>query len=41
LRNLAEARELIADSFAPELYIPEDTGVWDDAYVRFRNLIGE
>ena len=41
LRNLAEARELIADSFAPELYIPEDTGVWDDAFVRFRNLIGE
>ncbi len=38
IRDMAEARSVIADSFAPEYYLPEDRGAWDEAYAVFRKL---
>ncbi|MDO4557460.1 MAG: rhamnulokinase family protein [Planctomycetia bacterium] len=34
-RDLAEAREVIRDSFPGEEYAPQNVGEWNDAYARF------
>ncbi|MFZ5829342.1 MAG: rhamnulokinase [Planctomycetota bacterium] len=38
--SIAEAREVIRNSFEVEVYEPRDTGAWDDAYGRFQSLLG-
>ena len=37
--SVAEAREVIRNSFAVEQYEPNDTAAWDDAYGRFTTLL--
>ncbi len=39
IKNIREAREIVANSFAPEYFAPRDTGAWDEAYSRFVKLI--
>jgi rhamnulokinase len=36
LRGLKEARELVRSSFNIEEYIPDDTGIWDEAHARYK-----
>ncbi len=39
--SVAEARQLIADSFPPRAYVPDRSGDdWDAAYERFTTLVG-
>jgi len=38
LGSLAEAREVIRNSFAPAVYEPAERNAWDEAYGRFREL---
>ena len=40
ISGLGEAREIIAGSFDTAKYEPENTGLWDDAEVRYEKLIG-
>ena len=35
VKNLQEARQLIANSFPQEVYMPENPAAWDDAYEKF------
>jgi rhamnulokinase len=37
--SLAQSRELIAKSFAPVVYEPQDSRAWDDAYARFEKVL--
>ena len=39
LASLAEARQVVRDSFDPEIFPPEMTTDWDAAYDRFRPLV--
>jgi rhamnulokinase len=39
--SLDEAREIVAASFSPRSFEPNDTSQWQDAYGRFRTLIGK
>jgi rhamnulokinase len=39
LASLAEARQVVRDSFDPEVYQPEQSANWDAAYDRFRRLL--
>ncbi len=43
LKDLDEAREMIRGSFEVKYYEPKlsDKDMWDDAYARFKKLIGE
>ena len=42
IKDLAEAREVVRNSFEVKSYEPHgDKDMWDDAYGRFRKLIGE
>ena len=34
-----EVREIIANSFPEETYLPEDKDIWEEAYQRFLNYI--
>jgi rhamnulokinase len=36
--SIAEAREVIRNSFSLEEYLPRNAAAWDDAYARFENL---
>lgn len=38
--SIAEAREVIRESFEMIEYVPRDTAAWDEAYERFQRLIG-
>ncbi|MDD2441921.1 MAG: FGGY-family carbohydrate kinase, partial [Eubacteriales bacterium] len=38
LKNLAEARQVIARSFALKKYQPEDQAAWQDALKRYRAI---
>jgi len=38
--SIAEAREVIRESFSVKEYEPQDTAVWDEAYERFLGIIG-
>ena len=35
--SIAQAREVIRDSFAVSEYVPQDPPAWDEAFGRFRN----
>ncbi|HKD06918.1 MAG TPA: rhamnulokinase family protein [Bryobacteraceae bacterium] len=37
--SLADARDIIARSFPPERFDPQDTGKWDGEYGRFRSYV--
>ena len=37
--SIAQAREVIRNSFAMEEYLPQDTAAWDDAYARFLRVL--
>jgi rhamnulokinase len=37
--SIAEAREVIRDSFAMDEFVPADPGPWSDAYDRFVQLV--
>ena len=39
LGGLAEAREIIRNSFSIQEYLPSDTAAWEDAYARFQRLL--
>jgi rhamnulokinase len=39
LGSLEEARDMICSSFSPDVYEPQDSGAWDDAYGRFDKLL--
>jgi rhamnulokinase len=39
LDSLAEARSVVRKSFTPEVYEPQNTAGWDEAYSRLRELI--
>jgi rhamnulokinase len=39
--SIAEAREVIRQSFAVETYEPRNTAAWDEAYARFLALLGQ
>ena len=42
IKDLAEAREVVRNSFEVKCYEPKtDKALWDDAYARFKKLIGE
>lgn len=38
--SLSQAREIIRKSFPMEVYQPEQTADWDEAYHKFKNIIG-
>jgi len=38
--DIAQAREVIRNSFPVDEYQPRDTAAWDDAYGRFLKLLG-
>ena len=38
VKNLHEARQLIANSFPQEVYTPENVSAWDDAYEKFLKI---
>jgi rhamnulokinase len=40
IRNLEEGRAIVKQSFDVKRYEPNDTQVWDDAYARYRNVLG-
>lgn len=40
IRNLEEGRDIVKQSFDVKRYDPKDTRSWDDAYVRYRNVLG-
>lgn len=37
--SIAQAREIIRDSFEVQEYLPQDTAAWDEAYGRFTELV--
>ncbi|HJR81695.1 MAG TPA: rhamnulokinase family protein [Anaerolineales bacterium] len=39
LSSLEEAREIVRQSFTPEVYEPKNTEDWEQAYSRFQNVI--
>jgi rhamnulokinase len=39
LASLAEAREVIRDSFAPTIYEPGERGRWEEGYARFETIV--
>jgi len=40
-RDLAEAREAIAESFPQETFLPRDEAAWNEAYERYLTVTGE
>jgi rhamnulokinase len=41
LHSIAEARDVIRQSFEVEEYLPQNPAGWDDAYARFQKLAGK
>jgi len=39
LNSLADAREVVRASFAPEVYEPKETAAWDEAYASFQKVM--
>ena len=39
LKNLREARKMVKNSFPTTEYLPGETGNWNDAYLRFKQLL--
>jgi rhamnulokinase len=40
LKNLAEARQVIKNSFPVQPYTPTNANAWNDAYARYRTILG-
>ena len=40
IATIGEARQIVRDSFPMEIYEPQDTAVWDEAYAEFVQLTG-
>ncbi|MGM9665244.1 MAG: FGGY-family carbohydrate kinase, partial [Eubacteriales bacterium] len=38
IKDIAEAREIIRDSFEVKVYEPHHTDAWDEAYQRYLNI---
>ena len=38
--SIAQAREVIRNSFPVEEYEPQNTAAWDEAYERFSGIVG-
>lgn len=41
IKDLAEAREVVRNSFPIEEYVPADIEAWEDAYNRYKKLTGK
>jgi rhamnulokinase len=41
LKNLAEARQVVKNSFPVKPYTPKETNAWNDAYARYRTILGK
>lgn len=41
IKDLAEAREVVRNSFPIEEYVPADVEAWEDAYNRYKKLTGK
>lgn len=41
IKDLSQARQIIAESFPTKTYQPENIAPWEEAYVKFCNIIGE
>ncbi len=41
IKDLAEAREVVRNSFPIEEYVPADVDAWEDAYNRYKKLTGK
>jgi rhamnulokinase len=39
LMSLSEAREVVRASFAPQVYEPQETSAWEEAYSRFQKVM--
>lgn len=39
MKSPAEIRALVRRSFPPERYEPEDTALWEEAYVKFSRIL--
>jgi len=39
IASIAEARQLIANSFPPVKYLPAETDTWNEAYGRFCDIL--
>jgi sugar (pentulose or hexulose) kinase len=39
LKNLAEARQVVKNSFPVQPYTPQNTNAWNDAYARYRQIL--
>jgi rhamnulokinase len=40
VESIAQARDVIRNSFEVEEYQPQDTAVWDDAYEKYLKIVG-
>ncbi len=40
VKSIAEAREVIRNSFAVDEYLPRDTAAWDEGYGKFAKVVG-
>ncbi len=40
LGSLSDIRQVVAASFEPATYQPQDPGAWDEAYQRYQELLG-
>ena len=38
VKNLSEIRRIVRNSVLPELFIPQDTQVWEDSYKKFKDI---
>jgi hypothetical protein len=41
VKSLSQAREIIRNSFEVKLYQPREPQGWDEAYKRYRDVLGE
>ncbi len=41
IKDLAQARQIVKDSFGTKEYLPQDTAIWQQAYERYCGIIGE
>jgi rhamnulokinase len=41
IKSLAEARQIVRESFEVKRYEPQHSGKWEEAYVRYKGIIGK
>lgn len=39
IKNLKEIRQVVSNSFVQEIFEPADTQIWEDAYIKYENII--